>query len=59
MFYREFTHNGYTYVLTDAGYSADGRVVRYTKWNDKGQQVDTGYILANTFTEAKDRIISR
>ena len=49
----EFTHEAHTYVLTDAGYSADGRLVRFTKWDNKGQLVDTDYVLANTFSEAE------
>ena len=56
-FYREFTNNGFTYVLTDAGYSCDGRLVRFTKWDGKGQLVDAGHITANSFTEAKERLL--
>jgi hypothetical protein len=54
----EFTHNNFLYVLSDAGYSADGRLVRFTKWNSKGQLTDTGYTQANSFPEARNKILN-
>ena len=49
----EFEHNGFIYVLTDDGKDYEGKIVRYTKWNNKGQQVDAGLVKATNFTEAK------
>ena len=52
----EFKHSGFTYVLTDAGNTSEGRVVRFTKWNGKGQMVDSDIIQANNFAEAMHKI---
>lgn len=54
----DFTHNGYIYVLTDAGHTTEGRLVKYTKWDKRGQLVDTNVIQASNFTEAKHKIIN-
>lgn len=44
-----FNYGGYKYKLHYEGRS----FVRYTKWNDRGQQVDGGLISATSYNEAK------
>ena len=55
----KFTKNDifYSVVRTNDKMSDGTPIFSFSAWNSKGQMIDAGEIKANSFKEAKDRIL--